>query len=232
MKISVTENNSENQGFLKQSQFFQQLEVEIIKQFQLSIGLNFQQEIFVRFLYFLMGNLIEKLKSFFSTSKLEVCMVGLENVGKTTMLNQLSMGDPSFTVPTVGLNVRTVKKGGVTMKIWDIGGQVQYRPEWGNYAQGCDAIIFLVDTSNQATLGTSKKELHNLLDNKSLRNIPLLVIGNKIDVNPHLNEKQMIEGLNLDYITSNAWAVAMCSALTGNNITQVVDWLITKSKKL
>jgi len=34
-----------------------------------------------------MGNLFEKLKSFFSTSKLEVCMVGLENVGKTTMLN-------------------------------------------------------------------------------------------------------------------------------------------------
>lgn len=27
------------------------------------------------------------------------------------------MGDPSFTVPTVGLNVRTVKKGGVTMKV-------------------------------------------------------------------------------------------------------------------
>ncbi|CAK62720.1 unnamed protein product (macronuclear) [Paramecium tetraurelia] len=178
-----------------------------------------------------MGNLFEKLKNFFSTQKLEVCMVGLENVGKTTMLNQLSMGDPSFTVPTVGLNVRTVKKGGVTMKIWDIGGQIQYRPEWGNYAQGCDALIFLVDTSNQATLGTSKKELHNLLDNKSLRNIPILIIGNKIDVNPHLNEKQLIEGLNLDYITSNGWAVAMCSALTGNNITQVVDWLITKSKK-
>ncbi len=64
-----------------------------------------------------MGNLLERLKNLFSNTKLEVCMVGLENVGKTTMLNQLSMGDPSFTVPTVGLNVRTVKKGGVTMKV-------------------------------------------------------------------------------------------------------------------
>lgn len=34
------------------------------------------------------------------------------------------------------------------MKIWDIGGQVQYRPEWGNYAQGCDALLFVVDASN------------------------------------------------------------------------------------
>lgn len=27
------------------------------------------------------------------------------------------MGDPSFTVPTVGLNVKSVKKGGVSMKV-------------------------------------------------------------------------------------------------------------------
>lgn len=33
-----------------------------------------------------------------------------------------------------------------------------------------------------------------MLENKALRNIPLLVVGNKIDVNPHLNEKQIIEG--------------------------------------
>ena len=39
------------------------------------------------------------------------------------------------------------------MKIWDIGGQVQYRPEWGNYAQGCDALIFVVDSSDVNTLG-------------------------------------------------------------------------------
>lgn len=38
------------------------------------------------------------------------------------------------------------------MQIWDIGGQVQYRSEWGNYAQGCDALIFLVDTSNVSAM--------------------------------------------------------------------------------
>ncbi len=29
----------------------------------------------------------EKLKNFFNTSRIEVCMVGLENSGKTTLLN-------------------------------------------------------------------------------------------------------------------------------------------------
>lgn len=64
-----------------------------------------------------MGNLFEKLKNFLDNSKIEVCMVGLENAGKTTVLNQLTLGDASFTVPTVGLNVKQVKKGGVDMKV-------------------------------------------------------------------------------------------------------------------
>jgi Arf/Sar family protein len=65
----------------------------------------------------IMGSIFEKLKNLFDNSKIEVCMVGLENVGKTTLLNQLSLGDASFTVPTVGLNVKSVKKGGVSMKV-------------------------------------------------------------------------------------------------------------------
>ncbi|CAD8181823.1 unnamed protein product [Paramecium octaurelia] len=182
-----------------------------------------------------MGNLLEKLYLFISNSKLEKCMVGLENLGKTTMLNQLSMGEPSFTVPTVRLNVRTLKKGGVTMNDKfniDQRGAIMLKGVMQQYF----FLILQIQTQQleikQASLGTSKKELHNLLDNKSLHNIPLLVIGNKIDVNPHLYEKYMIEGLNLDYITSNVWAVAMGSASSGNYITQVVDWLIEKSKKL
>ena len=34
-----------------------------------------------------MGNFLEKLSNFFNTSSIEVCMVGLENAGKTTVLN-------------------------------------------------------------------------------------------------------------------------------------------------
>lgn len=67
-----------------------------------------------------MGGFLERLKDFFSSSSIEVCMVGLENAGKTTLLNQLSLGDPKFTVPTVGLNVKTVKKNGVGMKVHSI----------------------------------------------------------------------------------------------------------------
>lgn len=83
----------------------------------------------------------------FFSKKLELCILGLEGSGKTTFVNQL-MGDMKKTVPTIGLNVKSHKKGNVNMKIWDIGGQFQYRQNWIDYAKLCDVIVFIVDASN------------------------------------------------------------------------------------
>lgn len=34
------------------------------------------------------------------------------------------------------------------MKIWDIGGQFQYRQNWINYAKIANVILYVVDASN------------------------------------------------------------------------------------
>ena len=68
-----------------------------------------------------MGNFFQKLLSSFYTKNLEVVLVGLENAGKTTFVNVMSMGGAVETAPTIGLNVKIVKKGNVKMKCWDIG---------------------------------------------------------------------------------------------------------------
>ena len=36
----------------------------------------------------------------------------------------------------------------LTMKIWDIGGQFQYRQNWVDYAKMGDVIVFMIDGSN------------------------------------------------------------------------------------
>lgn len=61
-------------------------------------------------------------------------------------MNVLAYGQPVETCPTIGLNVKVVRKDGVQFKVWDVGGQQQYRSEWGRYTRGCDVIIFVVDT--------------------------------------------------------------------------------------
>jgi GTPase SAR1 family protein len=83
----------------------------------------------------------------FFSKKLELCILGLEGCGKTTFVNQLT-GEVKKTAPTIGLNVKSYKKGLVNMKIWDIGGQFQYRQNWIDYAKLCDVIVFIVDAAN------------------------------------------------------------------------------------
>lgn len=41
---------------------------------------------------------------------------------------------------------------------------------------------------------------------------------NKIDLEPHISEEQLIKELNLDYIVDNPWLVIPCSALRVINI--------------
>jgi ADP-ribosylation factor-like protein 8 len=82
------------------------------------------------------------------------------------LLQVLGNGSPVETAPTIGLNVKMVKRGGVQMKCWDLGGQAQYRAEWGRYTRGCNVIIFVVDSHATHLLPDAKAELHRLLEDR------------------------------------------------------------------
>ncbi|KAH8055666.1 Arf-like GTPase [Aureococcus anophagefferens] len=171
-----------------------------------------------------MGAIFTKLLDAFYNKKLEVVLVGLENSGKTTLLNVLAAGRPVETCPTIGLNVKLVRKGGVQMKCWDIGGQAQYRSEWGRYTRL--RRDYLRRRRNARLHPLARKELHRLLEDRELATTPLLVIANKIDLDPHISEPDLIRELNLDYITENPLIVIPVSALKVINIDQVLSWLI------
>lgn len=165
----------------------------------------------------------------FSKKAMELAIVGLDNAGKTTLLNALA-GDTSETLPTIGLNVRTVKRGAVTMKVWDLAGQSACRTEWGRYARGVDCIVFVVDVSDASRLDEARRELHQLLEDVTLATTPILVAANKVDVTPHVSEAELIKALNLDYILDNAWVVVPISAKHRTNLDVFVTWLSKQRK--
>jgi len=57
-----------------------------------------------------MGSYLTSLLNFLFAKKLEVCLLGLENTGKTTFVDSI-MGVHKQNLPTIGLNVKQVKKG-------------------------------------------------------------------------------------------------------------------------
>lgn len=65
--------------------------------------------------------------SLFFKKEMELSLIGLQNAGKTSLVNVLTTGAfHEDMIPTVGFNMRKVTKGAVTIKLWDLGGQVMF----------------------------------------------------------------------------------------------------------
>ncbi len=63
-----------------------------------------------------------------------------------------------------------------------------------------------------------------------LPKVPLLVLGNKVDTEPHMTHDNVIQALNLDYITENKWTMINVSCTRNINLDKVVEWLTANSK--
>ncbi|VFQ88124.1 unnamed protein product [Cuscuta campestris] len=167
------------------------------------------------------------LRSLFFKHEMELSLVGLQNAGKTSLVNSISNGGYSEDmIPTVGFNMRKVTKGNVTIKLWDLGGQRRFRTMWERYCRGVSAIIYVVDAADRDSVPISRTELHDLLSKPSLSNIPLLVLGNKIDKSEALSKPSLTDQLGLDAIKDREVCCYMISCRDSVNIDMVIDWLI------
>ncbi|KAG6890778.1 hypothetical protein C0995_003208 [Termitomyces sp. Mi166 len=138
------------------------------------------------------------LSGFFFSKAAEVAVVGLQASGKTSFVNVITSGQWSEdVVPTVAFNFRKIRKGNVTLKVWDVAGacQPKFRSMWERYCNGVDAIVFVVDSMDADKFNSARFELHQLLSQHSLAGVPLLVLGNKNDLEGHATVKQLISAL-------------------------------------
>jgi ADP-ribosylation factor-like protein 2 len=65
--------------------------------------------------------------------------------------------------PTLGFNIRTIEFDGFRLNIWDVGGQKSLRPYWRNYFEKTDALVWVVDSTDEQRMDDCRFELHNLL---------------------------------------------------------------------
>ncbi|XP_062220204.1 ADP-ribosylation factor-like protein 8c isoform X1 [Phragmites australis] len=179
----------------------------------------------------LWDSLLNWLRSLFFKQEMELSLVGLQNAGKTSLVNAVATGGYSEDmIPTVGFNMRKVTKGNVTIKLWDLGGQRRFRTMWERYCRGVSAILYVVDAADRDSVPIAKSELHDLLTKQSLTGIPLLVLGNKIDKSEALSKQALVDQLGLEFIKDREVCCYMISCKDSVNIDVVIDWLIKHSR--
>eukprot|EP01023_Acetabularia_acetabulum_P039438 TRINITY_DN37964_c0_g1_i1.p3 TRINITY_DN37964_c0_g1~~TRINITY_DN37964_c0_g1_i1.p3 ORF type:complete len:189 (-),score=9.20 TRINITY_DN37964_c0_g1_i1:633-1199(-) len=162
---------------------------------------------------------------FLPNREYKVCMVGLDNAGKTTTLYKLSLGEVIVTQPTVGSNVESVKYKNIKFEVWDLGGQANLRPYWSAYFQNTDAVIIVIDSTDRARIGIVKSELFSLLKNHDLSKAAVLIFANKQDLKDAMSPTELSENLTLTSIKDHPWHIQACCALTGSGLMEGLGWL-------
>jgi len=162
----------------------------------------------------------------------KILIIGTENSGKTTLLNQLkAMSGQKYhafdrITPTVGLNIGKIEQVGFTVLLWDLGGKDILRPIWRKYYPECFGIVFVIDGSNEEKLEESLSALGDVMHNKDVEGVPILILVNKKD-KPNFFGKEKVQESNHEIVSSKNRSIFIIevSALNKVNIDEAFTWL-------
>ena len=165
-------------------------------------------------------------------------ILGLDRVGKTTILEYLKKKAFTSVKPTLALTLIEQIINSYLFKIIDVSGQKKLRDQWWMYTKHPDAIIFVIDINdikNKERLEETKEEINKIIEKFSCdeerldKNTLLLFCVNKVDLYkgklPKVNEIKEIFNLtelNCKYTTE------FTSTVTGEGIEKSFKWLVTK----
>jgi len=181
------------------------------------------------FIFSLLGVVLAKLiRLFWSKQEYKIVLVGLDNAGKTTILYKLLLNEVVATTPTIGSNVEEIIYKNIHFLMWDIGGQETLRSTWSTYYVNTRAVIMVIDSTDRDRLHLVNTELHKMMEHESLKNAMLLVFANKQDVKGAMTAAKISEELRLTSFKDRQWHIQACCALTGDGLTEGLDWIVTK----
>ncbi|KXZ52416.1 BBS3B protein [Gonium pectorale] len=162
-----------------------------------------------------------------------VLVVGLDNSGKTTIIERLKPRPKQSmeVAPTVGFNVEEVQKGALTFTVFDMSGAGRYRTLWEQYYREADAVIFVVDSGDKLRMVVARDEMEHMLAHPNLRKVPVVFFANKKDLPISLPPAEIAQALGLNDIQDRPWNIFPSNGLTGEGLDRGMDWLAERLGK-
>ncbi|CAB3982638.1 ADP-ribosylation factor-related 1 [Paramuricea clavata] len=161
----------------------------------------------------------------FQKEEYYILILGLDNVGKTTLLEQIKRkfnsdyrGIPFEKITnTVGLNIGKIEVSGVRLLFWDLGGHEDLQSLWDKYYEECHGLIYIVDSVDKQRLDVASAVFSHVLQSSDLQNVPLLVLFNKQDSQNALSVEDIKDAFKdvTPYIGRRDCTVQPVSALEG-----------------
>ncbi|XP_069619949.1 small COPII coat GTPase SAR1B [Ranitomeya imitator] len=167
----------------------------------------------------------------------KLVFLGLDNAGKTTLLQMLKAGKMGQYVPTLHPTSEELTIAGMTFTTFDLGGHVQARRVWKNYLPAINGIVYVIDCADHERLEESKAELDELLADETISSVPILLLGNKIDRPEAISEERLLHTFGiyghttgkgkvpLKQLNTRPLEAFMCSILKQQGFGEGFRWL-------
>jgi len=169
----------------------------------------------------------------------KVFLFGIDEVGKSSFTRRIKTGkfNDNFFTPSKRFNIEYIQRQDGLLSIWDSPGQSTFREKWLLGLQDSNIIIYIIDVASQLRFNESKTEFWKIYNDNDLKDIPLLILGNKIDLINHNNsnddeqlkriEKEIIDFFEFDSLLHTNWKFVFTSVKTSYNIEKVVNTIFT-----
>jgi len=112
----------------------------------------------------------------------KLLLLGLDNAGKTTLLQRLTTGNFMQFDQTKSYHVEDLSIEGIHFSAYDLGGHEHARESWSEFFANVSAVVFMVDIAAPDRFAEAKKELDKLLSEEDMRSVPFLILANKVDL--------------------------------------------------
>uniref|UniRef100_A0A3Q3K0X7 ADP-ribosylation factor-related protein 1 n=1 Tax=Monopterus albus TaxID=43700 RepID=A0A3Q3K0X7_MONAL len=173
-------------------------------------------------------------KYMFQKDEYCILILGLDNAGKTTFLEQTKTKfsknykgmNLSKITTTVGLNIGTIDVGKARLMFWDLGGQEELQSLWDKVSYKQHNYILRVTTIYSPNPRSSC--LKKMISSEVLEGVPLLVLANKQDVLNCLSVSDIKTAFSdcAPKIGKRDCLVQPCTALTGDGVNEGIEWMV------
>jgi small GTP-binding protein len=160
------------------------------------------------------------------TLNFKVLVAGDGGVGKTTTLTRYIEGVfQEDTQITMGVKIYpkniTFNDKHILLQLWDLGGQEEFRFMHENYTMGVQGAILMVDLTRPGSTFSIEEWVNICRTNNP--NLPIILVGNKLDVMISLLDDNYFYDLKKKY---DFFDYIKISAKTGENLRILFDLMI------
>lgn len=155
-----------------------------------------------------------------------IFIFGLDNAGKTTIINRLKQNIFTNPIPTTNINIVRLLFDNLSLTAYDAAGQQIYRKIWETHLKNQDGLVFILDISDGKRFPEATSELLRISNMPQVKSLPLLILFNKVD-KKKIPLETLIQSIELKKIQNNKRKIKTfyTSAKNNEGIDEAFNWL-------